>query len=443
MSLGLYIHIPFCRSKCPYCDFYSIAGADGKLKKRYIGALTEEIRKTAEFFAAGGKEGLRLGKSPVTSIYFGGGTPSLLDREDFTEIFSAISDTFGEECLKEAEITIEVNPGTAMERGKPVGKPAGEPNPVDEDNPADEPAPLEKLRMLAELPFNRISIGVQSFDDDILKKLGRIHSSEDCSRIIGDSRAAGFSNISIDLMFGMEWQTFDVWMDSVKKAVELKPEHISLYSLEIVPGTEFSRRLDAGRMGENDPEVDRHMYEEAIARLTAAGYEQYEISNFAYAGENAVAGSVAEPRAEASHQGKDYRSKHNLKYWGLEEYIGYGAGAHSYVLNLLTGKGRRYYHERDIESYIEEPEKVVFSEENEYADDIQEYTITALRLSEGIDKRGFFEKFGVEFWEFYGDVIRLEFNSFVETGYAEEDEDRIRLTVAGFNVSNRILALFV
>ena len=141
--------------------------------------------------------------------------------------------------------------------------------------------------------------------------------------------------------------------------------------------------------------------------------------------------------------GRNYRSKHNLKYWGLEEYIGYGAGAHSYVLNKLTGKSRRYYHEKDIDSYMNNPGQVIFCEENEVADDIQEYTITSLRKNEGISKREFFEKFGVGFWEFYGDLIRMEFNSFVETGYAEETEERIKLTISGFNVSNRILALFV
>ncbi len=450
MSLGIYIHIPFCVNKCPYCDFYSVAGADEKLKKRYIEALTKEIRQTTEFFAPEGKGGFRLGKTAVTSIYFGGGTPSILEREDFIEIFSAVSDTFGEECLKEAEITIEVNPGTVYEKGKNdcTDKAAC----VAQERQGSGKISPEKLKMLADLPFNRISIGVQSFDNEILKKLGRTHSSADSYRIIREARNAGFSNISVDLMFGMEWQSLESWLDTVRRAVELKPEHISLYSLEIIEGTEFGRRLAAGKMYETDPEVDRRMYEYAVDCLRDAGYEQYEISNFSYRRDENSSEKVAEKDAATAEKaggsiiagyGRDYRSGHNLKYWGLEEYFGYGAGAHSYLINVLTGKGRRHYHERDIEAYIENPAQIIISEENEYSDDIQEYTITALRLSEGIAKRGFFERFGLEFWEFYGDIIRLEFNSFVETGYAEEDEERIRLTIKGFNVSNRILALFV
>lgn len=420
MSFGLYIHIPFCRSKCPYCDFFSIANADAELKKRYIDALAKEIRLTGDFFSEEGKNGLRLDSPSITSIYFGGGTPSLLEKEDFVEVFSAISDTFGNSYMDYAEITIETNPGTVS---------------------------FEKLRMLADFPFNRLSLGVQSFDDGILKKLGRVHSSADCYRTIKEARDAGFSNISIDLMFGMEWQSFEIWMDTVERAAELKPEHISLYSLEIQDDTEFGRRLKAGTMFETDPEVDRRMYEEAINYLELSGYEQYEISNLSYVGERNET-NVCEKTAEyldnhAVDYGRNYRSKHNLKYWGLEEYIGYGAGAHSYVLNKLTGKSRRYYHEKDIDSYMNNPGQVIFCEENEVADDIQEYTITSLRKNEGISKREFFEKFGVGFWEFYGDLIRMEFNSFVETGYAEETEERIKLTISGFNVSNRILALFV
>lgn len=438
MSSGLYIHIPFCISKCPYCDFYSIAGADEKLKKRYVEALIREIRHTAKFFTTEGKDGFRLQKSPIDSIYFGGGTPSLLGKEDFIGIFSAISDAFGDEYLNNAEITIEVNPGTIYDTAETnlgrrvITQKKGQ--------PVSEHISRQKLEILSELPFNRISIGVQSFDNGVLKRLGRIHSSSDSYMTIKAARAAGFSNISIDLMFGMERQSLETWMDSVKRAVELKPEHISLYSLEIAEGTEFGRRLGAGKMFETDPEVDRKMYEEAIKYLGAAGYEQYEISNFYYKGGEAKRSVTSQ---DAVNYSRDYRSKHNLKYWGLEEYIGYGAGAHSYVRNLLTGKGKRYYHARDIEAYIENPESIIAGEENEFSDDINEYTITALRLREGIDKREFFERFGLDFWEFYGDLIRLEFHSFVETGYAAEDEKNIRLTIKGFNVSNRILALFV
>ncbi len=392
MSFGVYIHVPFCRSKCPYCDFYSVLLRDNEKKEKYTDALVREIRSYKKYFKEENTEHTFIKQAP-DSIYFGGGTPSVLEPIRIREMIKACDDTFGKS--QDREVTLEANPRT-----------------VDRDS----------LKGYKAMGVNRLSLGVQSFDDQILKKLGRTHKVSDVTEAFEAARAAGFKNISIDLIFGIEGQTMDSWEDSLRKALELDPEHISLYSLEFMPGTVFTRMLEEGRMQETDPEEDRTMYESAVGILTEAGYDHYEISNFAKPG---------------------FESRHNLKYWDLDDYAGFGPGAHSYMTDLKTGQGQRYYHLPDLEGYIEKPEKVEMMEPNGYADDMQEFTITALRLSRGIDKEEFLERFGQDFWEFYGDLAHLQFKSFVDTGHATEDEETIRLTLKGFNVSNQILSLFV
>ncbi len=393
MSFGVYIHVPFCRSKCPYCDFYSVLTRDAETKEKYTDALVKEIRSFGRYFRnEEGAEHIFMKQAP-DSVYFGGGTPSLLEPIRIREIMKACDDTFGR--AEDREVTLEANPGT-----------------VDRDS----------LKGFRAMGVNRLSLGFQSFDDHILKKLGRTHKAEDSLRAFEDARAAGFRNISIDLIFGIEGQTMDSWEESLRKALELEPEHISLYSLEFMEGTVFTRMLKEGRMKETDPEEDRLMYEKAAELLKNAGYVHYEISNFAKPG---------------------FESRHNLKYWDLDDYAGFGPGAHSYMTDLITGQGQRYFHRADLDSYLNNPLDAEFMEPNGYADDMTEFTITALRLSRGIDKLEFADRFGQEFWEFYGDLAKLQFKSFVDTGYAAEDEDIIRLTLKGFNVSNQILSLFV
>ncbi|MBP3759846.1 MAG: radical SAM family heme chaperone HemW [Firmicutes bacterium] len=391
MSFGVYIHVPFCRSKCPYCDFYSVLIRDKEIKEKYTDAAVKEIRNFKRFFKDGSEH--QFIKQEPDSIYFGGGTPSLLEPIRIKEMIKACDDTFGRE--DDREVTLEANPGT-----------------VDADS----------LKGFKAMGVNRLSIGVQSFDDQILKKLGRTHKTEDSLKAFEKARLAGFENISIDLIFGIEGQAMESWEDSLKKALELDPEHISLYSLEFMEGTVFTRMLMEGRMKETDPEEDRKMYERAVEVLTEAGYVHYEISNFAKPG---------------------YESRHNLKYWDLDDYAGFGPGAHSYMTDDETGYGQRFYHAGDLEGYLRDPLSVTFMEPNGYADDMQEFTITALRRSSGISKSEFEERFGQDFWGFYGDLARLQFKSFVDTGHAAEDEDNIRLTLKGFNVSNQILSLFV
>ncbi|MBO5995274.1 MAG: radical SAM family heme chaperone HemW [Firmicutes bacterium] len=393
MSFGVYVHVPFCKSKCPYCDFYSVLLRDPEIKEKYTDALVSEIRAFAKYLTPGNDTGHSFIKEEPDSIYFGGGTPSLLEPIRVREIIKACDDTFGRAL--DREITLEANPGT-----------------VDRDT----------LKGYRAMGVNRLSLGVQSFDDEILKKLGRTHRAADSEAALKDARDAGFSNISIDLIFGIEGQTMEAWEMSLKKALKLKPEHISLYSLEFMEGTVFTRRLQEGKMKETDPEEDRAMYERAVELLKEAGYEHYEISNFALPG---------------------FESRHNLKYWNLDDYAGFGPGAHSYMTDLKTGQGQRYYHLPYLKAYIEDPLKVEMMEPNGYADDMTEFTITALRLSRGIDKIEFSERFGQDFWEFYGDLTKLQFKSFIDTGHAWEDEEHVGLTLKGFNVSNQILSLFV
>ena len=393
MSFGVYVHVPFCRSKCPYCDFYSVLLRDFEIKEKYTDALVNEIRAFAKYFKPEGYSGHSFIKEAPDSIYFGGGTPSLLEPIRIREIIKACDDTFGR--ADDREVTLEANPGT-----------------VDRDS----------LKGYRAMGVNRLSLGVQSFDDEILKKLGRTHKTADSERAFEDARIAGFKNISVDLIFGIEGQTMESWEASLAGALELKPEHISLYSLEFMEGTVFNRRLQEGKMKETDPEHDRAMYERAVELLKDAGYEHYEISNFALPG---------------------FESRHNLKYWNLDDYAGFGPGAHSYMTDLMTEHGQRYYHLPDLEAYLKDPRGAEMMEPNGYADDMTEFVITALRLTRGIDKEEFSDRFGQDFWEFYGDLTKLRFKSFIDTGHAWEDEERIGLTLKGLNVSNQILSIFV
>ena len=281
---------------------------------------------------------------------------------------------------------------------------------------------LEKLKDLRTIGFNRLSIGVQSFDDQVLRRLGRLHRAEDCFRVYEDARQAGFENVSLDLMFGIDGQTAENWEQSLRTAADLKPEHLSLYSLEFHEGTVFTRLLNEGKLKETDPEEDRRMYETAHEELLRAGYEHYEVSNFAL---------------------PCFRAVHNMKYWSLQEYMGFGPGAHSYLRRLDTGLGQRFYDKPDLQSYLTGEDIRVISESNDISDDAAEYMITALRLEEGVSKAGFRDMFGVGVWDFFGDVARLQFESFAKTGHAVEDDEHMALTLKGFNISNRILSIFV
>jgi oxygen-independent coproporphyrinogen-3 oxidase len=286
MLQGLYVHIPFCPQICPYCAFASLRGED-HMHDRYIAALCREIDTSVSLRPA----------EPLRTVFFGGGTPSQVAPELLGRVLETIDRTFA--IAADAEITVEANPGT-----------------VD----------LQKFAELRQIGCNRLSLGVQSFDDGALKKLGRVHDSAEAERAFWAAREAGFENASIDLIFSVPGVAPATWRASVEKAVELAPEHISAYALSIEEGTLFARRHSEGRLVPLDEEDDAEQYEWTRGRLLEAGYEQYEVSNFARPG---------------------LYSRHNWSYWSGAEYLGVGLSAHSYI------RGRRFWNMRDLHEYIE------------------------------------------------------------------------------------------
>ena len=397
-NLGIYVHIPFCIRKCPYCDFYSQSHWDAAEKSRLVRALCREIDILGAHYR-------RQEKRKLTSIYFGGGTPTLLDAEEFSDIMGHIGAFF--KITTRTEISMECNPASAD---------------------------VKKLKAYKKSGLNRLSIGVQSFDPAVLRILGRVHSPEEAAASVDKARKAGIRNISLDLMFGIPGQSFTSWIRTVEKAISLKPKHLSLYSLEFMSGTPFDKARMEGTLTETAPEADRLMYESALRLLEEAGLHQYEISN----------------AATDRHQ-----CRHNLGYWDLSQYLGIGPSAHSFMEHV------RFSNISDTADYISAIERdsegkgmflgtsnalgslaVDSFVKNTYRDNVAEYLFTGLRKNAGISRKAFAERFGKDIWDIYREVYE-EFLNFVREGCAEEDEEGIRLTVKGMNISNRIMALFV
>ncbi|OGG43805.1 MAG: hypothetical protein A3F84_20110 [Candidatus Handelsmanbacteria bacterium RIFCSPLOWO2_12_FULL_64_10] len=288
MSLGLYVHIPFCASRCPYCDFAFVVGR-GHLSARYADAVGREIReRVAKEFS---------GQVRFDTVFFGGGTPTAVTASEIARILDAAASVAG--LAQSAEITVEANPG-AVDAGK--------------------------FRDLRRLGVNRLSLGVQSFDDDELRLLGRTHTSAEALRAYDAARQAGFENVSLDLIFALPGQTETAWQAHLDRAVGLGMEHISTYNLTVEPGTEFGGRLRRGRLTPLPEETQAAMYGAAIDRLTDAGYLHYEISNFARPG---------------------LCARHNLGYWEGSDYLGVGMSAHSFIV------GRRTWNVRGLTRYLE------------------------------------------------------------------------------------------
>lgn len=403
-KIGLYIHIPFCVKKCRYCAFYSLDDCDAATKYRYIQALCMEIR----FMLS------RFPECIVDSIFIGGGTPSSLPAEMIEWVLETIKGCAM--VTEDAEITMEANPGTLT------------------------PAKIDTYKRVG---INRISMGVQSFSEDILKAYGRIHSAEDVYRNYKDLRDAGFNNINLDLMFGLPGQTMEDWQNSLNEAIKLNPEHISFYSLQLEEGTPLFEDFKRGIFDEVPEEEDRAEYHEAIRRFTSAGYNHYEISNAAKPG---------------------FECRHNLKYWSSEPYLGFGPGASSFM------DGWRFTNDADLEKYMkywgdvaetmpEVPEFFLIPEgklfngrftdnllsechENSLKDSISEYTFTALRRSQGLDINHFHDTFGLDFFEHFAE-IKPVIDGYIETGHIILEENTIRLTDTGFDISNSIMSEFV
>ncbi|MCI2061452.1 MAG: radical SAM family heme chaperone HemW [Eubacteriaceae bacterium] len=381
-TLGLYIHIPFCERKCKYCGFLSLDRVNDPGRKKYIGALRKELTMYGELCAG----------ISVDTVFIGGGTPSLLDAADIGALMSCVRDSFS--VAPDAEVTIEANPNSLTE---------------------------EKLKIYAAAGINRLSIGVQSFSDDVLRTLGRIHDSRSAVSAYETARGCGFDNINIDLMSGIPSQTFAQWKSTVSEVLRLRPEHISFYSLQLEEGTPFYESYKNGEMDLVDDVLDRGMYHYAADAFKAEGYEHYEISNAALPGREC---------------------RHNLKYWSLREYIGAGLGASSYF------DGRRYADLTSLGEYIAAAESGRIPadsstvHEDTESDSMGIYCFTSLRTSRGIDLLEFEKLFGRSLYKAYSSAIG-KIGGYIADGYIHADGRFLSLTEKGIDCSNDIMSEFV
>jgi len=381
--LGLYLHVPFCSAICSYCNF-NRGLFDAELKARYVSALEHEIRAAPFPFEASATP------RDVDSIFFGGGTPSLLEPSEIARLIEACRSNFV--LTPEVEITLETNPETATE---------------------------ERLAGFRSAGVNRISFGVQSFDDEELARLGRIHSAQRAREAIREARRAGFANLSFDLMLWLPGQSFSSWLRTVDEAVALEPDHQSLYLLELYPNAplkEAMARATSQPWAQAPDDEAADMYLAGLDRLDLAGYRQYEISN------------VSKP---------EFESKHNLKYWKGGDWYGFGCGAHS------TVSGWRWRNLASTSDYVRRVgagEAVAESIAQQSPDErFTEAIFTGLRLSEGIDTQEFEARFGRDPWTLYG----AELEPFLDAGMMWKEGSRVGLTRQGMLVANEILTTFV
>ena len=370
-KLGIYIHIPFCRSKCDYCDFYSLAGRDDAMDLCQR-ALLAHLKETA--FAARSCE--------VDTVYFGGGTPSYYGAKRLRELLAAVRKHY--RVARNAEITFEANPDSAD---------------------------FKTLRALRRTGFNRVSLGMQSACPAELEAVHRPHTPAQTGEAVAAARKARLGNLSLDLIYGLPGQTMATWQETVEHALSLAPEHLSCYGLKVEEGTPLAARVRRGEaLPEDDAQADLYLW--AVDRLARAGYEQYEISNFARPG---------------------FASRHNLRYWNMEPYIGFGPGAHS------DFGGRRYSWLRDLEGYargVLEGERLLDSEDLIPQEERSgEYLMLRLRTTQGIEE---WEYRGRYFMDFSPIQERLE--HYRSQGWAEKTAaGRWRLTPRGFLVSNQLI----
>ena len=370
-EISLYIHIPFCVRKCLYCDFPSFSGMDGMFED-YVRRLCREMGEAAPSFQGIG----------VKSVFFGGGTPSILPPALMGRIMDKIMSAY--DVNSDAEISMEANPGTLD---------------------------AAKLREYKSMYFNRLSMGLQAWQDRLLERLGRIHRVGEFEDNFLQARDSGFKNINVDLMFSLPGQTLDDWQETLEKVIRLDPEHISAYSLIIEEGTPFFDMYEKGQITETDENTDRRMYYLAKEMLSDKGFRQYEISNFAKEG---------------------FECRHNITYWRTEEYRGFGLGAHSYV------DGTRFHNSADMKEYMAgggrlDMEKLTPEEMQE------EFMFMGLRMNEGISKEEFLKRFKTDITSVYGQEI----SELISEGLLTENNGRISLTDRGVDVSNQVFEKFI
>lgn len=367
-SLGLYVHIPFCRCKCAYCDFYSLPHAEEQMDA-YLAALSRALRRRAAEAA----------DYTVDTIYFGGGTPTIFGAERLAQLLGLIRREY--RVANGAEITLEGNPESARD--------------------------VSALRLLRGAGFCRISLGVQATDDAMLRRLGRVHSFADVEAAVAAIRAAGFSNLSLDLMYALPGQTQAAWEKALADAVSLAPEHLSCYALKIEEGTPFFRQREMLALPDDDAQAEQYLF--AVRFLAQAGYEQYEISNFARPG---------------------FPSRHNLRYWQLKEYLGFGPGAHSDFQGVRFGIGR------DLAAFLRDEAPLSERSVISPAERAQEYLMLGLRTVHGISAEEFEGRYGRPFA-----AVETALRRCAAAGYARCDGGRWHLTAEGFLVSNAVISL--
>jgi len=374
IPLGLYVHIPFCVRKCHYCDFTS--GPFGeKARQMYLEALQEEIRSTS------------WRGCPVTTVFLGGGTPSELTIPEVEELITALGRTFPID--KNAEWSIECNPGTTSQG---------------------------YVAALGEMGFNRVSLGVQSFDDSHLRFLGRIHTAEEARAAYHDLRQAGFDNLNLDLMFALPGQTLDRWRADLEEALGFGPEHLSLYNLTIEPGTEFGNRRVTGELKETDEDLAADMFELAMDLTRTAGYQQYEISNYCLPGRECV---------------------HNLIYWHNQPYLGFGIGASSFI------EGTRWTHTTSLAEYYRTASSGLVTracqEKLNDREALGEEIMLGLRTEEGISTTALSRRYSCD----VDSLFSQTFQSLGHNGLLLQEGERIRLTRRGKMMANDVCAQFL
>lgn len=376
-KLGIYIHIPFCKQKCFYCDFCSFANKN-EMQGKYVETVINEIKNITH------KE-----KYTVTTIYLGGGTPSILNPDYIKSILQEIKSSF--EILDDAEITIEINPGTVNE---------------------------EKLKKYKEYGINRLSIGLQSANDKILKKIGRIHDYKQFEETFFYARKCGFKNINVDLMIGLPTQAVEDVKQTLEKIIQKNPEHISVYSLIIEEGTIIEKLINENKLQLPDEETERIMYWTVVNELKENGYNQYEISNFSK---------------------KTYESKHNTNCWKQKQYIGLGTSAHSYL------NKKRYSNTNNIEEYIKNIQEnnisknITIHEEQTEESTMNEYMLLGLRMIQGININEFKQKFKIDPTIKYKETLeKLQKENLIQI-----TKTSIKLTKQGIDFGNIVWEEFI
>lgn len=374
-KLGLYVHIPFCKQKCYYCDFASFAGKEN-MQRNYIDALCKEIRETFK----------KLDAYIIDSIFIGGGTPSILDVENMEILFKEIKNLNKADDL---EYSMECNPGSLNE---------------------------EKLKIMKKFGVNRISMGLQAVQDNLLKSIGRIHTFYDFKKNFDLARKYGFNNINVDLMFALPNQTLNDWKETLEIICNIKPEHISCYSLIIEEGTAFSKLYEMDKLNLPSEDLERDMYDLCKNILTNNKYNKYEISNY-------------------SLNNKECR--HNLKYWDMEEWIGVGSNSSSFI------NSKRIKNITDINKYIEKinngelPHEEIIN--NSVNDNMEEFMFMGLRKTQGVSEEEFYKRFNKTLDDVYRNVIE----KYQKEEFLVRSKGRLYLTEKGMQISNIIMADFL